>query len=190
MAKKRRSIVLDTSAFIAGFDPSSISEETYTIPEVGDELINGSMSKIRFLTSIESGKLIVIKPSSKYIDLVKAVSDETGDSGYLSKTDISILALAAQLKENGHDPIIATDDYSMQNTAEKLGLKFASLANFGIRYQFHWILYCPTCGRRYPPNQKITICENCGEKLKREPKKRKLVRRGGKQEEKGESQET
>jgi UPF0271 protein len=177
MNKKCRSIVLDTSAFIAGFDPSVTSEDAYSVPEVETELLEGSLPKIRFNASIESGKLKVIKPSPKYINLVKTVSSEVGDIIFLSEADISLLALAVQLKENSQNPVIVTDDYSIQNVAERLGLEFASLTNIGIRYQLHWILYCPACGKKYPPNQKIIVCENCGTQLKRIPLKRRPANR-------------
>jgi len=177
MNKKRKSVVLDTSAFIAGFDPSSISEETYSVPEVKAELLNNSISKIRFKTSVKSGKLKIIAPSSEYINFIKRISSEIGDVGFLSEADIAILALAVQLRDNGQNPIIITDDYSIQNVADKLGLEFISLSNYGIRYQLHWILYCPACGKKYPPNQKTMICENCGTQLKRKPLKRKPIKK-------------
>jgi len=53
----KRVMVLDTSAFLAGFDPFSISEEQYTIPMVKDEIMGGSMPWVRFKTAVESGKL-------------------------------------------------------------------------------------------------------------------------------------
>ncbi|MEM2341333.1 MAG: ribonuclease VapC [Candidatus Bathyarchaeia archaeon] len=177
MSKRRcKSIVLDTSAFIAGFNPLDVEEDTYSVPEVETELLDSSIPKIRFNMSVESGKLKVIKPSPKYIDLVKSTSSEIGDIGFLSEADMSVLALAVQLKENGQNPIIITDDYSIQNVAEKLRLEFTPLASFGIRYQLHWLFYCPACGKKYPPNKKIMICENCGTQLKRKPLKRTPVK--------------
>ncbi len=176
MGRKYRSVVLDTSAFIAGFDPSSIIEESYSVPEVEAELTSNSISKIRFKTSVKSGKLKIIAPSPKYVNFIKRASGEIGDLGFLSEADISILALAAQLKDEGRNPTIITDDYSIQNVAEKLGLKFMSLSTYGIRHQLHWVIYCPACNKKYPPNRKIMICENCGAKLKRKPLRRKPVK--------------
>ncbi|MBS7606140.1 MAG: hypothetical protein QW424_05980 [Candidatus Bathyarchaeia archaeon] len=177
MREKRRALVLDTSAFIAGFDPSTINEEIYTVPEVGLELIDKTTSKIRFITGVESGRLMVVTPAPKYVDLVKTVSKEIGDLSVLSETDIQVLALAAQLEDSGYEVTVITDDYSMQNTAGKIGLKYASLTNLGIRYQFHWITYCPACGRRYPSNHEETVCQYCGTHLERKPRKRKSVKR-------------
>lgn len=176
MSRKHRALVLDTSAFIAGFNPSTLIEEAFTVPEVGLELTDKTTPKLRFITSVESGRLLVVNPLPKYVELVKSISDKVGDSSTLSETDILVLALAMQLKDSGYEAVVVTDDYSMQNTAEKIGLKHAPLANFGIRYQFHWIICCPACGRKYPPNKKRMVCEDCGTQLERIPKKRVPVR--------------
>jgi UPF0271 protein len=169
---KHRVLVVDTSALIAGFDPSAVNEETFSVPRVGDELLGDSILKMRFNASVESGKLRIINPSRKYIDIVKEASADIGDISSLSEADIEVLALAVQLKDCGYESVILTDDYSMQNVAEKLELRFASLANLGIRYHLRWINYCPACGREYPANQRIVLCENCGTQLKRKPLKK------------------
>lgn len=177
MSERRRALVLDTSAFIGGFDPASVDEEVYTVPEVGSELISESTSKLRFMISIDSGRLKVLSPEPKYIDLVKSISERIGDLTTLSETDIQVLALAAQLRDHEYDAIIITDDYSIQNTAEKIGLKYASLGNLGIRYQFYWVIRCPVCNKRYPPDRKDMICDNCGAYLERRPRKKVPVKR-------------
>ncbi|MEM2321553.1 MAG: NOB1 family endonuclease [Candidatus Bathyarchaeia archaeon] len=177
MSRRRRALVLDTSAFIAGFDPTAVNEEIYTVPEVESELTNESTSKLRFIASVESGALKTISPAPKYVDLVRSTSKSLGDSIMLSETDVQVLALAAQLRDSEYDSIVVTDDYSMQNTAERIGLKYTSLVNLGIRYQFHWIIRCPACGKKYPPDRKEMICENCSAQLERRPKKKIPVRR-------------
>ncbi|MEM1515640.1 MAG: hypothetical protein QXH24_06290 [Candidatus Bathyarchaeia archaeon] len=177
MSGKHRVLVLDTSAFIDGFDPTTIDEKIYTVPEVELELTDESTSKFRFIMSLKYGRLIVISPEHKYVDFIKSISSKIGDSIMLSKTDIQVLALAAQLKDSGYDTVIITDDYSIQNTAEKIGLKYIPLANLGIRYQFHWILRCPACSKKYPQDRKEMICEDCGTQLERIPGKKTPVKR-------------
>ncbi|HEX69286.1 MAG TPA: hypothetical protein ENG10_03210, partial [Candidatus Bathyarchaeota archaeon] len=54
-------------------------------------------------------------------------SKRTGDFKYLSQADIEVLALALQLKNSGENPTVVTDDYSMQNVANKLGIEFSPL---------------------------------------------------------------
>ena len=39
----KRALVLDTSAFLAGFDPFSLSEEQATVPKVEEEIRKKSM---------------------------------------------------------------------------------------------------------------------------------------------------
>lgn len=179
MDGKRRVLVIDTSALISGFDPSAINEEAYSVPKVNDELLEGSLMKMRFNASIEGGRLKLINPSAKYVDIAKEASREVGDISFLSKADIEVLALAAQLKDCGYEVVVLTDDYSIQNVAEKLELIFTPLANLGIRYHLRWLYYCPACGRKYPPDQEIILCENCGIQLKRKPVKKMPVRGRG-----------
>jgi len=166
---KTRVLVLDTSAFVAGFDPFSVKETQYTIPKVNDELLENSMLSFRFRTAAENGKLKVQTPNSQYIDKVKAAAVQVGDKFFLSETDLHVLAMALQLKNEGLSPLIITDDYSIQNVANQLSLEFASLATFGITRRLHWIRYCPACHRTYPADYKSKVCEVCGTMLKRKP---------------------
>ena len=171
----RRVMVLDTSAFLAGFDPFSITEEQYTIPMVKEEIMEGSMLWVRFKTAVESGKLKVKTPEKTFLDEVKKSANIIGDTFFLSETDFQILALALELKTHGYSPLIATDDYSIQNVANQLNIEFAPLATFGIRFRLQWIRYCPACHRRYPADYKSRKCEVCGTKLKRKPIKKKAA---------------
>jgi UPF0271 protein len=165
-------LVLDTSAFIAGFDPLTVPEKQYTVPEVKNELIEDSMNWMRFNAAVESGKLKVKSPKSSVFDEIKEASMKVGDMRYLSEADMQVLALALELKGSGYSPLIVTDDYSIQNVANKIGVEFTSLMTFGIKFRFKWILYCPACYRKYPPDYKSKVCEICGTELKRKPKKK------------------
>ena len=167
---------MDTSALIAGFDPFAIKKKTYTTPLVKEELKSDSTPNLRFQTAIENKKLEVKQPESKFIDIVIQQSKRTGDFKYLSQADIEVLALALQLKSLGENPTVVTDDYSMQNVANKLGIEFSPLTTFGIKYRFKWILYCPACRKKYPPDYKPKKCEICGTELKRKPLGKKRVK--------------
>jgi UPF0271 protein len=164
--------VLDTSAFIAGFDPFSICEEHYTSPLVREELSGKSMSSVRLNTAIESGRLRIKTPETSFMDKVKSSAISVGDKFFLSETDLQLLALALELKTQGYSPLIITDDYSIQNVANRLGIAFAALATFGIRRQLEWIRYCPACHRKYPADYKSRTCEVCGTELKRKPQRK------------------
>jgi UPF0271 protein len=164
-------MVLDTSAFLVGFDPLSVSEDQATVPKVKEEIKTNSMTWVRFKIAVENGKLKVKAPSEEFLSRVKASAITVGDSFFLSETDVQILALALELKAAGYSPQIVTDDYSIQNVATQMGIEFASLATFGIRRLLEWVRYCPACHREYPADYGTTKCAVCGTKLKRKPRK-------------------
>jgi UPF0271 protein len=169
--QSKRVIVLDTSAFLAGFDPFSLSEEQVTVPKVEEEIRKNSIILVRFKTAIENGKLKVKAPSEEFLNKVKTSASKVGDSFLLSETDIQLLALALELKATGYTPQIVTDDYSIQNVATQLGMEFLALATFGIKRLLEWIRYCPACHREYPANCSSKECLVCGTELKRKPRR-------------------
>jgi len=166
---RKRAIVLDASAFISGFDPFSVQDEQYSVPSVRQELVENSLPSLRFDTASERERLKVLEPDPHFLSEVKNLSKEAGDIRFLSEADMEILALAMQLKEDGCDPLIVTDDYSIQNVAKKIGVNFAPLITFGIRFFLKWLLYCPACHRKYPPDYQSNRCQICGTILKRRP---------------------
>ena len=142
------------------------------MPEVKKELIAGSMPWMRFNAAIENRKLTVRSPKNSVFQEIQEASRKVGDMRYLSEADLQVLALALELKGRGLSPLIVTDDYSIQNVANKIDVKFTSLMTFGIKFRFKWILYCPACFRKYPSDYKFKSCEVCGTELKRKPKKK------------------
>jgi UPF0271 protein len=175
----RRAIIIDTSALIAGFDPFSINETQYTVPEVRDEIEKDTMSWIRFKTATDNRKVKVKTPMKTFIEKTKASASAVGNSFFLSDTDLQILALALELQAQGYSPLIATDDYSIQNVASEMNIEFASLSTFGIRRRLRWIRYCPACHKKYPANYKSSRCQVCGTEMKRKPltKKAQILRK-------------
>lgn len=167
-----RALVLDTSAFVAGFDPFSIAEKQYTVPTVREEIRENSMAWVRFKTAMDSGKLIMRPPKKIFMDKVKTSATLVGDAFFLSDADLQVLALALELKADGYSPLIVTDDYSIQNVANQMDIEFTSLATFGIRFRLHWIRYCPACHKKYPADYKSRKCEVCGTELRRKSVKK------------------
>ena len=163
--------MLDTSAFLAGFDPFSLGEEQVTVPKVRDEIKNNSMVLVRFNTAIENGKIKIKIPQEEYSNKIRTSASKIGDAHLLSETDNQLLALALELKTQGKQPKIITDDYSIQNVAKQNSIEFYALATFGIRQLLEWIRYCPACHREYPINSLFRVCQVCGTELKRKPKR-------------------
>jgi endoribonuclease Nob1 len=159
-----KTLVLDTSAFIMGFNPTR-KGEAYSVRAVEEELSSGSMPQLRFRMFSEKGNLTVKPPSARAQEVVEDATAKMGEAGYLSKADREVLALALDLKLDGHETVIVSDDYAVQNVADQLQIGHSSLANFGIVHRFRWIMYCPACFRRYKPPEKT--CRVCGTALKR-----------------------
>ncbi|MEM2935673.1 MAG: hypothetical protein QW231_00660 [Candidatus Bathyarchaeia archaeon] len=175
--RKRRAVILDASAFIAGFDPFSVAGKQYSVPAVERELIENSMPWIRFKTAVDGKKLRLRTPKAFFLNRVKEASRGVGDALLLSEVDLQVLALALEQKEAKYHPVIVTDDYSIQNVANQISVEFASLATFGIRYRLQWIRYCPACYRKYPSDYRAKNCRVCGTELKRKPLKQSPVKR-------------
>jgi len=174
---KKRVIVLDTSAFIMGYNPMSVDEEQYTTPLVLEELSPKSSTWLRLNVAVETGKIKLQAPKRRFIRRIRILSGEVGDLRYLSDVDVQILALSLELSESGFNTLVVSDDYSVQNIADQLGLEYRSLATLGIRYRFKWVLYCPACHRKYSHECKDKRCEVCGTLLKRKVLKRAPARR-------------
>jgi UPF0271 protein len=129
------------------------------------------MTWVRFQAAVENSKLKIKCPTEEALKKVEACATTLGDTFYLSDTDKQILALALEVKATAHHVQIITDDYSIQNVAQRLGIEFTSLATFGIRRVLEWIRYCPACRKEYPANYANTQCNICGTELKRKPRK-------------------
>lgn len=170
-AKRTRIIVLDTSAFLAGFDPFSFNQELVTVPRVQDEIHRNSMVKTRFEAAVESGKLKLRLPSEKFSRKTKSIACRVGDEVKLSETDMQLLALALQLRTEGAVPLVVSDDYSIQNVVKQMEIDFEALSTFGIKRLLQWITYCPACHKQYATESKAKDCQVCGTKLKRKPRK-------------------
>ncbi len=169
--KCRRIVVLDTSAFVAGFDPFSLPDQQVTVPKVEEEIRRNSMVKMRLETAIESGKIKIKVPTPESENKLAAAATKAGDIHKLSEADKQLLALAIEYNSEGYKAQIITDDYSIQNVATQVGIEFLSLATFGIKRLLEWIRYCPACHKQYPTKCKFKECQVCGTELKRKPKK-------------------
>jgi UPF0271 protein len=151
-----------------GLDPLGLEFDSYSVPEVTEELRQQTGPSYRLTVSSSSGKMKIQTPTSASLAEVSSKATMLGDKVVLSKADTSILALALDLSKQALTPVIVSDDYAVQNVAESLNLAYQSLATYGIRQKFNWVCYCPACFRRYPTGD-TEVCLVCGTKLKRKP---------------------
>lgn len=159
-----------------GYNPLLINEEQYTTSTVIKELHPETTPYTRLQLALETRKVKVYTPSTNALQEVEDVSRRIGDSAILSRADKEVVTVALELSRNEFSPIIVSDDYAVQNLAEFFGLKHLSLATFGIRYRFRWILYCPACKRKYSSDTSPSaVCTICGTKLKRKVLKKRAI---------------
>ena len=168
-------LVLDTSALIMGLDPLGLQVDTYSVPEVAEELRDQTGPSYRLAMSSSSGKMKIQAPTEDSLNEVVNHAKLLGDRLVLSEADSSVLALAVDLKKSGKLPIIVSDDYAVQNVAEGMGIEYQSLSSLGIRQKYEWIYYCPACFKRSLTGD-LQVCSVCGTKLKRKPLRKEGVK--------------
>nr|MDO8080598.1 ribonuclease VapC [Candidatus Freyarchaeota archaeon] len=158
--------VLDSSALIGGYNPNLINALHFITPDIFEEVTDEHLRTI--LSSAVSNEILKLRtPTQASIKNVKKAAKNTGDSVALSSIDIKVIALALDLKNENQNPTIITDDYSLQNAAETLGIPFKTIIREGIKQRFIWIKYCTSCKKQYPNTYPEKICEICGGNIKR-----------------------
>ena len=146
--------ILDTSAFIHEYHTD---EPTASVPQVQEELTGEHA--FRFDAEEGAGMHIHI-PSAETVEKIGRSAAETGDDGELSETDITLIAAAFEL-----DGTLVTDDYAMQNVADRLNVDVQVIAQEGITEQRDWIFQCVGCGTTV--EERLDRCQICGSELTR-----------------------
>jgi len=150
--------ILDASAFYAGI-PFASSEKSFTTQEVFDEIKHIKKNHQAIEMILETKRLEILVPESKYINKVLLKSKETGDSQNLSASDISVVALCLQL-----GGVLISDDFSVLNLAKQLNLSVSPVMTNGIEHIVKWVYFCSGCERAF---SEISKCPLCGNKLSR-----------------------
>ena len=145
---------LDGSAFINEYPTD---EPVASIPLVREELEDESA--YRFDAMEGSGMHLHI-PDEGTVERIERAASDTGDFDELSRTDIRLIAAAFEL-----DGRLVTDDYAMQNVAEKLEVPVEVIARDGISEQREWTFQCQGCGREFDDDH--DRCPICGSELSR-----------------------
>ena len=146
--------VLDSSAFIHDYDTD---DRTASVPAVQSELTGETA--LRFDAETGAGMHIHV-PDDGAIGRVRRAAEETGDLAELSDTDLRLLAAAFEL-----DATLVTDDYAMQNVAERMEIPVRVIARDGIAEEREWRFQCAGCGRTFDENR--DRCPVCGSDLTR-----------------------
>ncbi len=159
---KKQIFLIDSSAILSGKPINLEENEMITTVGVSEEFNEGGRDYRAFELLKEKG-LKIYSPSQESIDKIDKISKETGDYKRLSKADCEILALSIDLI-NEYDVVILTDDYSIQNISNKIGVKFEGINQKGIEKRFKWIYRCPGCKKQFKKH--VKICPTCGKETK------------------------
>jgi UPF0271 protein len=151
--------VLDASALLSGRD--LILDEMFCTQEVIEEVEKKGLTPQ--LTSMIETKVEVRSPSEDGIAKVLEFAETTGDNERLSPTDVGVLALASDLGAT-----VLSDDYSIQNVANEMGLIYRGLSFPEIEKRIEWGCRCSGCGKRF--QEWVESCPVCGSRTKVKPK--------------------
>ncbi|MDE1857719.1 MAG: NOB1 family endonuclease [Thaumarchaeota archaeon] len=153
--------VLDSTAFYAGI-PYQGSGRYYTTYLVLEEVKHHNVG-----ASFIQTRVMVTEPTPDSVNRVKTTAAKTGDLGALSQTDISLLALALDLKGSDGSASLISDDFAVRNVAQVLSIRLAPTSMKGGEWKnLSWKIYCRGCGKTYT-NPKLTVCPVCGTQLAR-----------------------
>ena len=146
--------VLDSSAFINEFHTD---DDIATIPMVREELEDESAYRF---DALEGSGMYLHIPDGETVERIERAAHETGDLSELSRTDVRLVAAAFEL-----DGQLATDDYAMQNVADRVSVTVEVIDRDGIDEQRSWQFQCQGCGREFDDHH--DRCPICGSSLSR-----------------------
>lgn len=149
--------ILDTSVILSGKN-IPLSVDLYIPPGVLDEIKEGGRWYRKLQLMLAAGMKVVTPPGTVIEDVEKHAK-KTGDYLRLSSTDIEMIALALYI-----DATILTDDYSIQNLAKEMGVRYKGVAQEEIKEGYTWKYRCKKCGQIY--KEELDECSRCGGDIK------------------------
>ncbi|MBO5151374.1 MAG: ribonuclease VapC [Methanobrevibacter sp.] len=154
--------VLDASAFINGFKPTS--KYNYTVPEITAE-IKDFESRLVYDSAVDEGILIVQDVTEEYIDKTNEIIEKSGDVLRLSIPDKKIIALALMLRDENRNVKVISDDYTIQNTLKIMDIPYSGIITEGIKEIYNWKKVCQGCKKEFEEDYPFDDCDVCGSKI-------------------------
>jgi len=124
-------LVLDAAAFFARCQLAAYLHRIYTTPRVIEE-VRDEYSRLGLEISSEIARIEIVEPRPRFIEDARSIARSLGILEKLSETDIEVIALALQLRSEGLEPVVVTDDYSIQNVLMEAGIRFVTVKTRGI----------------------------------------------------------
>ena len=154
--------VLDASAFINGFKPTS--KYNYTVPEITAE-IKDFESRLLYDSAVDDGILIVQDVDRKFLEKTEENISKSGDVLRLSLPDKKIIALALMLIDEGKTVKVISDDYTIQNTLKIMDIPYSGIITEGIKEIYNWKKVCQGCKKEFEESYPFDDCDVCGSKI-------------------------
>lgn len=154
--------VLDASAFINGFKPTS--KYNYTVPEITAE-IKDFESRLLYDSAVDDGILIVQDVDRKFLEKTEDNISKSGDVLRLSLPDKKIIALALMLIDEGKTVKVISDDYTIQNTLKIMDIPYSGIITEGIKEIYNWKKVCQGCKKEFEESYPFDDCDVCGSKI-------------------------
>ena len=148
----KRPLVLDTSALLAG-RPMGPGEETLVPAAVMGELRPGGRDR-RHLDHLLAAGARVVEADPAARARVREEAAKGGEAGRLSEADVDVLAVALSLGAE-----VASDDYTLQNLARRLGVPVRGVQQAGIAQEYRFLPRCTGCRRMLDkPADECPVC--------------------------------
>jgi UPF0271 protein len=145
-------LILDTSALMAG-RPLGPGEDTVVPAAVLGELRPGGRDR-RHLDMLLAAGARVVDADPAQRARVREAAKAGGESGRLSAADVDVLAVALALGGE-----IATDDYTVQNLARRMGIATRGVQQAGITQEYRFVPRCTGCRRMLDaPADECPVC--------------------------------
>ena len=138
----------------------------YSTPKIKDE-VQRKRKNAGFKLALEFADVRIVEPSKESKAIIMKESKISGELANLSEADIELLAASVDLKKDGLEISIVSVDFSVENVANRLSLRFNSVTTRGIKHNVEWIHFCPGCSQRVEKQERNETCYVCGTKLKR-----------------------
>ncbi len=158
--------LIDSSAVLNDFSFEFKPDQKYiTSPLVIDEF-KDVRSRHLMENALQQGLLSIGDPSGKNLNYVEDLIAKKGFNK-LSKPDISLLALALDLKAEEKEFLLITDDFSIQNFCKTLEIAFEGVMRGKISREITFSVKCSACGKSFETGFKGEKCPDCGSPIRR-----------------------
>ena len=175
MVEKKQVFIIDSSAIFSGKPLSFIKDMFVTTSKINDEFKPGGRDYRNFQLLIDKG-LQIIDPSKSSVNSLLNKIKLFGEEKRLSDADISILSLAYEYRKSDFfNPIIVSDDYSIQNVANNLEITIQTINQKAITKRFKWERRCRGCRKKIIED--VDDCPVCGSSIKHVIKKSSPVKK-------------